>query len=220
MGTDHTSSLSRVGPGLGLQLRQEPRDAVCVPRLPRPRLDAVAHVPSAALFVGGEGGAPYALRGGELCAVPVCDVAYALGGQRVANVSPFPPALDQAPCVSTRLRIIWLTRPSETPSQVGKVLAEDHRVVGDEVQRPLLRRADAEGRRRLRHTLRDGAGMHASAPVTAVETPSDRGCRGRSRPPACGNVLPITHEYLCNTRGEGPGFRARSSTPRQRSSHG
>ena len=30
-----------VGPGLGLKLREEPRDAVGVPRLPRPRLDAV-----------------------------------------------------------------------------------------------------------------------------------------------------------------------------------
>ena len=38
------------------------------------------------------------------------------------------------------------------------MLTGDHRVVGDEVQRPLLRRADAEGRRRLCHPLGVGNG--------------------------------------------------------------
>ena len=38
----------------------------------------------------------------------------------------------------------------------GQVLAGDHWVVGDEVQRPLLRGADAEGRRSLHHALRVG----------------------------------------------------------------
>ena len=38
------------------------------------------------------------------------------------------------------------------------VLTGDHRVVGDEVERPLLSRADAEGRRSLRHSLGTGQG--------------------------------------------------------------
>ena len=56
----------------------------------------------------------------------------------------------------TRLCIIWLTRPSETPQPAGKVLTVDHRVVRDEVQRPLLRGVDAEGRRSLCHALGSG----------------------------------------------------------------
>ena len=86
-----------VCPCLGLQLREEPRDAVSVLRLPSPRLDSVAHVPSPALAVGGECRAPDAPRRGELSAVPVGDVANALGGQRVAGVSSFPSALNEAP---------------------------------------------------------------------------------------------------------------------------
>ena len=39
--------------------------AVRVLRLPRPRLDAVPHVTPAALAIGGEGRAPYALRCGS-----------------------------------------------------------------------------------------------------------------------------------------------------------
>ena len=55
---------------------------------------------------------------GQLGAVPVGDVANALGRLGVAGVSPIALAsLIEAPSVSTRLRIIWLTRPSETPSQ-------------------------------------------------------------------------------------------------------
>ena len=65
----------------------------------RPRLDAVAHVTSAPRAVGGECGAPDALRGGELGAVPVRDVANALGGQRVAGVSALSSTLDKAPGV-------------------------------------------------------------------------------------------------------------------------
>ena len=42
-------------------------------RLPRPRLGAVSHVTPAALSVGGEGGAPDALRRRELGAVTVGD---------------------------------------------------------------------------------------------------------------------------------------------------
>ena len=112
----------------------------------------------AALFVPGEGGAPYALRRGELGAVPVGHVANALGGQGVANVSPRFPLCSTRPQLSTRLRIIWLRRPSETPSQAGQVLTGDHRVVGDEVERPLLSRADAEGRRSPHHPLGVGNG--------------------------------------------------------------
>ena len=60
----------RVSTGLRLQLREEPRDAICVLSLPRPRLDTVARVSPAALFVCGEGGAPDAPRGGQLGPVP------------------------------------------------------------------------------------------------------------------------------------------------------
>ena len=82
-----------VCPGLGLQLREEPRDPIGVLRLPRPRVDAVAHVPSPALEVGGESGAPDAPCGRKLCAVSVSRVANALGGQRAARISSFPSAL-------------------------------------------------------------------------------------------------------------------------------
>ena len=77
--------------GFGLKLRQEPRDAVGVPRLPRPRLDAVSRVASPALFVGGEGGAPYALRGGKLGAVPVGDVDNAAARRAMAECLPGDP---------------------------------------------------------------------------------------------------------------------------------
>ena len=86
-----------VFPDLGLQLREEPRDAVGVLRLPRPRLDAVSNVTPAALAVGGEGGAPYPLCRGKLGAVSVRDVANALVGQGVAGVSTFAPALHGTP---------------------------------------------------------------------------------------------------------------------------
>ena len=82
-----------------LQLREEPGDAVGVLRLSRPRLNAVAHVTPAAPVVGGEGGAPDAPCGGELGAVPVRDVAYALGGQRVANVAAFAVTLNEVPSI-------------------------------------------------------------------------------------------------------------------------
>ena len=88
-----------VCPGLSLKLREKPGDAVGVLRLSSPRLDAVPHVSPAALAVCGEGGAPDAPCGGELGAVPVSDVAYALGGQGVANVAALSSALDKAPGV-------------------------------------------------------------------------------------------------------------------------
>ena len=88
-----------VGPGLRFQLREEPRDAVGVLRLPRPRLDAMPHVTPAALCVGGEGRAPYAPRGWKLGPVPVGDIANALGGQGVANLATFAASLDEAPGV-------------------------------------------------------------------------------------------------------------------------
>ena len=69
LGTRPMEFTVRIGTGLRFQLREEPGDPVGVLRLPRPRLDAVPHVASAALFVGREGGAPDALRGGELGAV-------------------------------------------------------------------------------------------------------------------------------------------------------
>ena len=59
---------------------------------------------------------------------------------------------------STRPSTSWRIRGSHLPSlqdakPAGKVLARDHRVVGDKVQRPLLRPADAEGRRSPCHPL-------------------------------------------------------------------
>ena len=44
------------------------------------------------------------------------------------------------------------------PKPDGQVLTGDHRVVSDKVERPLLRRAGAEGRRSLRHPLGVGYG--------------------------------------------------------------
>ena len=44
-----------------------------------------------------------------------------------------------------------------------QVLAGDHGVVGDEVKRPFLRRADAEGRRSPRHPL--GTGQRRPLPL-------------------------------------------------------
>ena len=46
-----------------------------------------------------EGCAPYALRGGKLGAVPVGDVANALGGQRVADVAAFAVTLNEVPSI-------------------------------------------------------------------------------------------------------------------------
>ena len=65
--------------------------------LPSPSVDAVAHVSSPALTVCREGRAPDALRGRELGAIPVSDVANALGRQRVASVSTSSSTLDKAP---------------------------------------------------------------------------------------------------------------------------
>ena len=111
----------------------------------------------AALFVGGEGCAPDALRGRQLGAVPVGDVAYALGGQGVAGVSPLSPSLDEAPGVHEAAHhLADSSIRNAEPS--GQVLAKDHRVVGDKVQRPLLSRADAECRRSPHHALGTGYG--------------------------------------------------------------
>ena len=111
-----------------------------------------AHVPSAALFVGGEGCAPDALRGRQPGAVPVGDVAYTLGGQRVANGSAFSSSLDKVPGVHEALH--HLADPTLRDAQpIGKMLTGDHRVVGDKVERPLLSQAEAEGRCSLRHPL-------------------------------------------------------------------
>ena len=99
-------------------------------RLPRPRVDAVAHVTSPALAVGREGGAPDALRGRELGTVPVGHVAYALGGQRVAGVSPVASTLDKAPGVYEAVHHL-ADPPLRDAEPVGQVLAGDHRVVGD-----------------------------------------------------------------------------------------
>ena len=119
-------------------------------------------MPSPVLLVDGEGGAPDALRGGKLGAVPVCDVANALGGQGVARVSAFAPALDQAPCI--REAVHHLADPPLGDAEPdGKVLTGDHRVVGDEVEGPLLSRADAEGRRCLHHPLWLGYGCAFAA---------------------------------------------------------
>ena len=52
------------------------------------------------------------------------------------------------------------------------MLAGGHRVVGDEVQRPLLRRADDEGRRSLCHSL--GTGQRLRARRSGGARPSSR----------------------------------------------
>ena len=114
-----------------------------------------AHVPPPALAVGGEGRAPDASRGRELGAVPVGDVANALGGQRETGVNALPSTLDQAPRVHEA--VYHLADPALGDAEpAGKVLTGDHRVVGYEVERTLLRRADADGRRSLRHPLGPG----------------------------------------------------------------
>ncbi len=84
----------RVGPGLCLKLREEPGHAVGVLRLPRPRVDPVAHMPPAALMVCREGCAPDAPCRRELSTVPVGDVANAFSGQRVTSVSTLSSSLE------------------------------------------------------------------------------------------------------------------------------
>ena len=84
----------------------------------------------AALFVGGEGGAPDALRGRELGAVPVRDVANALGGQGVAGVSPVSSLFDQAPGIDEAAHHLADTSLGDA-EPAGQVLTGDHRVVGD-----------------------------------------------------------------------------------------
>ena len=81
------------------------------------------------------------------------DVANALGGQRAANVAAFAVTLDQAPGVDEVVHHL-ADAPFRDAEPDGQVLTGDHRVVGDEVERPLLRLADAEGPRSLRHTLK------------------------------------------------------------------
>ena len=97
MGTDHISSLlgSALVSASSFDINHVMPSAcfVCL----SPRLDAVPDVPPAAMLVDGEGRAPYALRRGKLGAVPVGDVANALGGQGVAGVAASAPALDKAP---------------------------------------------------------------------------------------------------------------------------
>ena len=109
----------------------------------------------ASLVVCSERCAPDTLRRRELGTVPVGDVAYALGGQCVAHVSAFSSSLDKSPGIDEAVH--HLADPSLRDAEpAGKVLAGNHRVVGHEVERPFLRRADAEGRRRLRHPLGTG----------------------------------------------------------------
>ena len=90
---------ARRGSGLSLKLREEPGHAVGVLRLTRPCVDPVAHMPPATLVVGGDGCAPDALCRGELGAVPVGDVADALGGQRVAGLAPASSPLCRASAI-------------------------------------------------------------------------------------------------------------------------
>ena len=74
--------------------------------------------------------------GRQLGAVPVGDVADALGGQRVARVSTSSSSLDQAPGVHKAVH--HMADPSLRDAEpAGKVLTGDHRVVGHEVERPL-----------------------------------------------------------------------------------
>ena len=110
-----------------------------------------------ALTVCREGCAPDAARGRELGAVPVGNVAYTLGRQGVAGLASASVTLDQAPSINEAVhRLADATLGDAEPA--GKVLTGDHRVVGHEVERPLLRRGDAEGWRSLRQPLRVGYG--------------------------------------------------------------
>ena len=82
-------------------------------------------------------------------------VANTLGGQGVANVASFAVTLDEAPGFHEVVH--HLAHPSLGDAEPGRqVLTGDHRVVGDEVECPLLRGCDAEGRRSLHHPLRTG----------------------------------------------------------------
>ena len=73
--------------------------------------------------------------------------------QRVS--SPFAPAFHEVPCFDEAVHHLADT-PLRDAEPAGEVLAGDHRVVGDEVQCPLLRRADAEGRLQTAPSARDG----------------------------------------------------------------
>ena len=122
-------------------------------------------------MVGREGGAPNATRGRELGAVPVGDVADALGRQRVAGVSAFSVTFDQASGIDEAVhRLADAALGDAEPAR--QVLAGDHRVVGDQVERPLLRRGDAEGRRSLDHSLRAGYGGALAAGRLGVKPPA------------------------------------------------
>ena len=88
--------------------------------------------PPPAMLVGGEGRAPDALGGGQLGAVTVGGVAYALGGQGVAGVAPFPVLLNQA--LRTHEAAHHLADPPLGDAEPGcQVFAGDHRMVDDEV---------------------------------------------------------------------------------------
>ena len=76
-----------------------------------------AHVSSPTLAICREGGAPDAPRGGDLGAVPVGNVTYALGRQGVARVAASSSTLDRAPGIDEVVHHLADTRPSETPSQ-------------------------------------------------------------------------------------------------------
>ena len=116
-------------------------------------------MPSPSLAVDGEGGAPYVLGGGKLGAVPVGDVANALGGQRVAGVPRVCLVAPRGPQVITRLRIIWLTRPSETPSQRARC---SRGIIGWSVMRSSVRfSAGLMPKAGAACAIRSGRGMDA-----------------------------------------------------------
>ena len=81
----------RIQPRCRLQLRQEPRHRVRMPRLARPRVAAATAV------VGHEHRGPRITRGRKLGAVPVGDMADASVGERVADLAAPSVALDQVP---------------------------------------------------------------------------------------------------------------------------
>ena len=75
----------------------------------------------------------------------------------------------------TRLRIIWLTRPSETPSQMARC---SRGIIGWSVMRSSVRFSDGlTPKAGAAPTIRSGSGnaTHASAPATAAPDASRRG---------------------------------------------
>ena len=119
------------------------------------------------------------------------DVANAFGGQGVAGVSPFAPRSTR-PHVSTRLRIIWLTRPSETPSQRARCLRG---IIGWSVMKSSVRFSDGlTPKAGAACAIRSGLGMEARLRSGDWERGPPPGLLRETTPFSEKNGLPITND--------------------------